>query len=744
MSFPVAAALPKLPDDPAISRGVLPDGLSYMLVENPAVRGTADIALLQRACQTVEDVPAAFLARKCVSPDRKGFVQRKEDNVIYRFENFPVAAGDSYVDSLLLAVMRIAQRTAAGGSPAYGTTNQTVIIAGDIDRKAVAYKLKMLSLFVPKGVSEEPSDSYEWQAGDRLSVSSSEGDGPSRICFEFALPAMPRQNNNTVASVIADQFSEIFGTLLTASVRRFFRVNSVSGGTVAFTRERTDCRTGDFICRLDLALPQKDAGDAVRSIASILEKMLGGKVAREEYAWAYDKFIFDRKVLAERVLTNAEYVDRCLNAVIYNAGLSSDAEKFRLFAGKDVSDSLRLKHFNMFAMSFAGENSRVRISVDGAPAGMDADSLRRLVDIGRTQECRLVVVNPMDTLGFVSPLEKKGKKPSVKKDVITGGQHMKYSNGISVIYKQMKTGGVSYCSWMLPGGAETRIDLRKDDVGGLSGDAFMNLLESNGISLEVVTSSKDVRIEGCFDSRRLMLFLKAMQAVFASHPEFGNPAAGTLMLVGDRTPYSVEKILQLMMETFDTSGPGRKGVNVDDVWNSGDDDGSVLYRRLCLPDFFCSSENMMTAQVTVDVVRYALAEALAEKGCCAEVRGGFLTAPRDRFALDIKVCRMDGTDCRISDSEAASIVKQTLSALASKPYSKEKVDVARTLLRSRTGKEQERPEYWLDAARMRFTESKDVVTKYSEKLGTVTPESVMELARIIASSSPDEYYSSIR
>jgi len=741
-SLLAAPALPKLAEDPSITRGVLPDGLAYILVANPGVKGVADIAILQRACQTQEEVPAAFLARKCVGPGRDGFIQRKEDNLIYRFDNFPVAGGDSYVDSLLLSMIYIVDKSASRGEPAYGTTNQTLIIAGDIDRKAITSKLKLLSLFVPKSVSEAPVYNYMWEPGERLSTEVTEGEGAARIRFEYRLPAMPPETHNTVASVVSDQFADIFNTLLTSSVRRYFRLNSIQDGKVGFVRERPDTRIGDDVYILDVEVPQDKVEATVRSISSMLSKMVAKGVSRDEYDWAYRKYKYEKAASLSKPVSNREYVDKCINAVLYNASLATETEKYNFFANKDIPDTTRLRHFNRFAASLGTSSRRLTVSVDGAPSGMDADSLRSILKAGASLGCSLVDVNDSDTLGFPAPQEKKFKKPSVKKDVITGGQFYMYANGINMVYKKMATNGVFHYSWMLHGGSDTPVDLRSGNVSYLSGDSFMNLLEANGITAQVRTSAKGIAIEGRFDTYKLMLFLKSMQMLFEAHPEFGSPSAGLLVLVGDRTEYSVEKIFQVMVGNFKTDGPARANTQCNDVWELDRKDGSILYQSIYQVDFLYSAENMMTARVAKMVVEDALIDVFVGTGCCAEVRGAFVTSPRDMYTLDIKVCHVDGMEMTITESAARTKVKDVLAELSRNPYSKEKIAIAKTLLSGSIAKAQATPEYWLTAARMRFAESKDMVSKYADKVNQVTPEKVCSLIKTIAADGPDELFKS--
>ena len=63
-TFSSAADLPKLPNDPAVAKGVLANGLTYYIVSNPTSKGKADFALVQRTGKTTSsDIQAVDLAK---------------------------------------------------------------------------------------------------------------------------------------------------------------------------------------------------------------------------------------------------------------------------------------------------------------------------------------------------------------------------------------------------------------------------------------------------------------------------------------------------------------------------------------------------------------------------------------------------------------------------------------------------------------------------------------------------------
>ena len=78
-NFVPAQEIPQLPSDRSVSQGQLPNGMKYFIVENPAIKGTADFALVNRT-----------------------------DNSLVRKSDVRIAFSESVMDSTLLHLMGIA------------------------------------------------------------------------------------------------------------------------------------------------------------------------------------------------------------------------------------------------------------------------------------------------------------------------------------------------------------------------------------------------------------------------------------------------------------------------------------------------------------------------------------------------------------------------------------------------------------------------------------------------------------
>ena len=121
-----AQDIPVLPDDPAVLKGVTPNGLSYYLVSNKSVIGAADFALVQRNGSITDareallslprvksQSPQDFLLRHGSAPGRYGYVKASDDAVVFRMENISLTSGRAVLDSTLLMIMDIVDKAYA-------------------------------------------------------------------------------------------------------------------------------------------------------------------------------------------------------------------------------------------------------------------------------------------------------------------------------------------------------------------------------------------------------------------------------------------------------------------------------------------------------------------------------------------------------------------------------------------------------------------------------------------------------
>ena len=192
--FAFAQSLASLPDDPAVSKGVLPDGISYYLVTNNTRKAVADLSLvwktgftapadssvssepvsadtlqsIARKCLSGTDVfgkrtPESFLRSNGVKCGKSGYIEKKGNAVVFNFKDINLSGGTAVIDSLLLLAFDMTRSCSAMlAERGHENCGQAIILSGDIAGIAVADKMKMLSLFVPDADRTEYTDTYSW------------------------------------------------------------------------------------------------------------------------------------------------------------------------------------------------------------------------------------------------------------------------------------------------------------------------------------------------------------------------------------------------------------------------------------------------------------------------------------------------------------------------------------------------------------------------------------------------------
>ena len=167
-----------LPSDPGITKGTLPNGVTYFLAANGTEKGLVEFALVQKTGKNTEDslgravsiarnaaveLPRfkgrnsreflagnGFFASKNAPVTRAGMISVKDDATVYRFGAVPASRGETAVDSTLLMIFDIIEGASRKDDSYYQsyypTSANAIIISGDINRDAMVKKLNLLSM----------------------------------------------------------------------------------------------------------------------------------------------------------------------------------------------------------------------------------------------------------------------------------------------------------------------------------------------------------------------------------------------------------------------------------------------------------------------------------------------------------------------------------------------------------------------------------------------------------------------
>ena len=84
-------------------------------------------------------------------------------------------------------------------------------------------------------------------------------------------------------------------------------------------------------------------------------------------------------------------------------------------------------------------------------------------------------------------------------------------------------------------------------------------------------------------------------------------------------------------------------------------------------------------------------------------------------------------------------IRPVLALLSATPVPEDRLALYKKILKNMYASRQSSPRYWVDMIRRRYSEGKDLNTKYAEKIDAVTAEEVMEIIAALDSGSKVEY-----
>lgn len=522
-----AQTLPQLPTDQSIRRGVLRCGINYYMSVTDQYTGQADITMVLKGTPGA-DIPGAdaytpdaeFLARMGVSPQPDGYLSRRDGALVARMEAAPVYRSE-VLDSLLLYSFG---KMSATNAP------QALIISGDIDPVEIKKKMDIFSMLVPR-INPEASgqDLYRWTATPAPKIELRGGKNPA-VEVQYASARIPSHMMNTAQALVTDIFALEFRQLLRHRLERDLLEEGIPFREIGFSARRSADSPGDEQYTVLVETDAAHLEEAGRVIASTLASMAAFGVQEDEFTQGKDAMTPGMYAWAAQKPTNREYTDRCIASFLYGAPLSGRKEMLRLFALKEVSDSVETHLFNQFAAALPQQLSNLTLRYSAVPDSLDSDRALFRYNLGYLWGS---VVKPekdyswraADSLGLEPENLKKARIKSEKPEPVSGGMLWTFSNGIRVIFKPIKgSGSFSYALQMngglaqIPGLKEGEGGYIADmftlyDAGGLRAPVFRDMLEAAGIKMDARVDLGNTIIEGSAPSKRLGLLLKTLVSI---------------------------------------------------------------------------------------------------------------------------------------------------------------------------------------------------------------------------------------
>lgn len=555
-----AQNLPVMAPDKAVKTGTLPNGTSYYIVSNQAIKGMADFALVQKTGTDNIDDTSSFktvsIAREALSvlprsggrsvqdffmshgvnPGRDGFVKVAGDATEYRFSNVLISKPE-VLDSALLVLLDMVDRVSDAEDPFlkkwYAPSDQVIIVAGDVDASSVADKMKMISYMTPSSASS-PRKGYVWEGRDTAVYAAVPAVHDSLASFTMVWNSArtPREYMNTVQPVIYEMFLAELEMLSEEYIKDGLRVRDIPYAEVISGFRTSMQSSDDEEFAISVSVAPRDFQEAVKAVAEAVGRIDAGRTdVRDLMRMKRICMDMGKEQILQPYMSNSEHVDRCVAAFLYNGSLASLKTKVDFLAGRALADTTELRLFSNISSALLDPEKNLTVSYS---CPVPEDSVRTLLNDGWKAGAGFADNKKRFTADDILPYVYEGEKIKVteKTDPMSKGLEWTFSNGFKVVYRRMPAGKKMYYNLALNAGYSSVENLTKGEGGyvsdyflmsricGMPGEDFRSVLASEGMTMDMHVGLNATMISGFADDDDLDFMMNALlSAVYDRRPD---------------------------------------------------------------------------------------------------------------------------------------------------------------------------------------------------------------------------------
>ena len=520
-----AQTLPSLPVDAKIQKGTLRCGVTYYMVKNDDVKGYADFAVVRRGEAPTrasrEGLETAFLSRSGIGPRPGGFFEDNDGSTVLHLDRVPVYDANVLDSTLLVTFAQVAASRAG----------EAVIVAGDIDPTEFKKKMDIFSMMVPQHFVEgSRGPDYVWEPSVMPCIVLQDRPMGNRgiVRVAYSSPRTPQEQMNTAQALVTGIFSREFQTIATRRIERNLRDAGIPYGRLDFRYVGSADTGDDEEYAVEVLTDREHLEAAMKIVSGTLAGLDGFGVPETEFMDAKKVLMAEMVNRGNRLLTNREYVDRCVSHFLYGANLAPYSEETRLFARKNLADSTETRLFNQFTTSLLSQLSNLTLEYRARLDTLDEDTALFQYNLaylyGSTFKEAKDYSWQRDTTGLEADCPRV-KIKDTKVEPVSGGALWTFSNGVRVVYKQVPGSGTFHFALLLGGGLSEVSGLTEGeggyfgdmlslyDAGGLSAPDFRDHLAVNGIRMDTQVALTFTSIHGFAPSSKLPTLLKALLAL---------------------------------------------------------------------------------------------------------------------------------------------------------------------------------------------------------------------------------------
>lgn len=544
-----AQKLMVLPSDPAVRTEVMPNGLRCYIVTNSFLKGMVDFALVQnvgaRSSENMDSESVIRISRDGIASQKRlldpsvqdfftslgavsgrdGFVRVTDDATIYHFRNVNLSARKTAIDSSLLVMMGIVEKSSSSEDTLlrkwYAPSDQAIIIAGDVDAATMIEKLRMLSYMVTSKESSAGRE-YEWvEGGVELEVSGSGNPQVSCVSATWRLPRTPRAKMNTIQPMVVEKYMSLSAIIAENRIKELLRRRNIPYAEVLCNYIGPANHLDDNRFTVEVKVGPENVRAAVGIIAAAISSLADGRVGPTEFKDVESDY-FDSRLALERSLSNATYIARCASAFLYNQSLSSAAQQNRFLMTRDIPTDKELDVLKSMNEASFKKDANLKLTCGTTDKGLTEAQMYEIFCEGWTSDTPWSY--PSDTLALPLPVEKM-KVKSVRKEYLTGGSMWTMSNGLKVVVKHTDAKDLIHWSFILRGGYGNVADIQAGEaayfsdyldlcrIAGADSETFRDIIRRHGMTMDIKVDHSTTRLSGTVPDDGIEYLLKVLLAV---------------------------------------------------------------------------------------------------------------------------------------------------------------------------------------------------------------------------------------
>lgn len=397
-----------LKDMENLTKGVLPNGLTYYLVQNKSAEGFCSYYLLQKA-GTVNEADstrgfadiisemrlhnsvnfpdgraAAFLDRLEISPLSGFSAEVDAYSSLYSIRN--VRTSSAKQDSILLFLANLASwnsfsednlrracdivdndylstgkklpqditlgRLSEFYSRYYGSDNLALIIVGDMDSPMMEMKIRTLFQIVPLKNSASESKRYSGPGNDEISVTilPEENTSTSRISFEFYADPLPERYRLSAVPYVLEYMNYLMTELIEKRLLLQSLVRDCAVQDISVRYLPYEDYSDKEVLRISLECEPGDAASVYEFAATELERIRLYGFRIEELKNISETFLDDVNGVKSKYIPNDVYARKCVDNYLYSYSLSGpDVHKSYL---RKAHTKINLYDINTYVRSY--------------------------------------------------------------------------------------------------------------------------------------------------------------------------------------------------------------------------------------------------------------------------------------------------------------------------------------------------------------------------------------------------------